>query len=52
MIDGARIVTPGLLHFARRGVKLYPRAVVVTLGWYLGRDLQCWSMEAGYNQQR
>jgi glycosyltransferase involved in cell wall biosynthesis len=52
MIDGARIVTPGLLHFARRGVALYPRAVVVTLGWYLGRDLQRWSMEAGYNQQR
>jgi glycosyltransferase involved in cell wall biosynthesis len=52
MIDGARIVTPGLLHFARRGVELYPRAVAVTLGWYLGRDLQRWSMEAGYNQQR
>jgi len=52
MIDGARIVTPGLLHFARRGAELYPRAVVVTLGWYLGRDLQRWSMEAGYNQQR
>ena len=52
MIDGARIVTPGLLHFARRGVELYPRAVVVTLGWYLGRDLQRWSMEAGYDRQR
>jgi glycosyltransferase involved in cell wall biosynthesis len=52
MIDGARIATPGMLHFARRGVELYPRAVVVTLGWYLGRDLQRWSMETGYNQQR
>jgi hypothetical protein len=52
MIDGARIVTPGILHFARRGVELYPRAVVVTLGWYLGRDLQRWSMETGYSQQR
>jgi glycosyltransferase involved in cell wall biosynthesis len=52
MIDGARIATPGLLHFARSGVVLYPRAVVVTLGWYLGRDLQRWSMEAGYDQQR
>jgi len=52
MIDGARIATPGMLHFARRGVELYPCAVVVTLGWYLGRDLQRWSMEAGYNQQR
>jgi hypothetical protein len=52
MIDGARIVTPGLLHFARHGTKLYPHAVAVSLGWYLGRDLQRWSMEAGYNQQR
>ena len=52
MIDGARIATPGLLHFARRGAELYPRSVVVTLGWYLGRDLQRWSMEAGYDQLR
>src|SRR5688500_17532744 len=35
MIDGARIVTPGLLHFARQGVRLYDRAIVATLGWYL-----------------
>jgi glycosyltransferase involved in cell wall biosynthesis len=32
MIDGARMVTPGLLHFARAGVALYPRAVVSGLG--------------------
>jgi hypothetical protein len=52
LIDGARIATPGILHFARHGVELYPRAVVVTLGWYLGRDLQRWSMDAGYDQKR
>ncbi len=52
MIDGARIVTPGLLHFARMGVGLYPRAVVATLGWYLGMDQQRWSAEGGYNQDR
>lgn len=52
MIDGARIVTPGFLHFAYHGAKLYPRAVVVTLGWYLGGDYQRWAMEAGYNQER
>lgn len=52
MIDGARIATPGILHFARHGVRLYRHAVVVTLGWYLGRDLQRWSMEAGYDQRR
>ena len=52
MIDGARIVTPGLLHFARAGVRLYPRAVVATLGWYLGLDQQKWSIEGGYNRDR
>src|SRR5687767_10230179 len=38
MIDGARIATPGLLHFARHGARLYPRAVVASLGWHLGLD--------------
>lgn len=52
MIDGARIATPGLLHFARHGAKLYDRAVVVTLGWYLGYDLQTWAVTAGYDQSR
>jgi glycosyltransferase involved in cell wall biosynthesis len=52
MIDGARILTPGVLHHARHGVTLSPRAVVATLGWYLGRDLQRWSIECGYDQRR
>lgn len=50
MIDGARIVTPGLLHFARSASLLYPRAIVATLGWYLGYDIQRRSIEAGYDQ--
>lgn len=49
MIDGARLVTPGLLHFAYHGVQLYEKAVVATLGWYLGADLQRWSMQAGHD---
>ena len=52
MIDGARIVTPGLLHFARLGAQLYPRPIVVTLGWYLGFDIQRWAIESGYNAAR
>lgn len=52
MIDGARIATPGLLHFAHHGARLYDKAVVATLGWYLGYDLQSWAMRAGYNQSR
>jgi glycosyltransferase involved in cell wall biosynthesis len=52
MIDGARIVTPGLLHFARHGARLYEKAVVATLGWYLGPDLQWRAIDGGYNQER
>lgn len=52
MIDGARIVTPGLLHYARTGVQMYPRGVVATLGWYLGYDQQRWGIECGYNKER
>jgi tetratricopeptide (TPR) repeat protein len=52
MIDGARIVTPGLLHFARHGTRLYEAAVVAVPGWYLGYDFQRWAMLAGYDQAR
>lgn len=49
MIDGARIVTPGLVHFALHGARLYKKSVVATLGWYLGYDFQRWSMQVGYD---
>ena len=52
MIDGARLVTPGLLNFARHGARLYDRAVVASLGYYLGFDMQRWSVQAGYNAER
>jgi glycosyltransferase involved in cell wall biosynthesis len=52
MIDGARVVTPGLLHFARIGARLCDKAVVATLGWYLGPDFQWRSMESGYDRAR
>ena len=48
MVDGARLVTPGLLHFAFAGVGLYETAVVCTLGYYLGYDLQRFSLLAGH----
>lgn len=52
MIDGARIVTPGLLGYALLGTRLYPRAVVATLGWYLGREYQRVALARGYDQAR
>lgn len=50
MIDGARIVTPGLLHFACHGARLHEAAVVAVPGWYLGYDFQRWAILAGYDQ--
>jgi hypothetical protein len=52
MIDGARIVTPGLLHFARHGARLAETAVVAAPGWYLGHDFQRRAMLNGYDQPR
>jgi glycosyltransferase involved in cell wall biosynthesis len=52
MIDGARLVTPGLLHLACHGARLSDKAVVATLGWYLGPDFQWRSMESGYDRVR
>jgi hypothetical protein len=49
MIDGARIVTPGVVYFSAHGVRLYNRAVVTSLGWYLGYDYQPWSILAGHD---
>jgi glycosyltransferase involved in cell wall biosynthesis len=50
MIDGARMVSPGMLHFALAGARLYDKAVVVAPGWYLGADYQNCAIPAGYNQ--
>ena len=52
LIDGARIVTPGLLNFARHGARLSNNAVVAALGWYLGFDFQRWAALAGYDETR
>jgi len=51
VIDGARLATPGLLRFAMHGARFSKRAVVGTVGWYLGFDLQRRQMEVpGHDQ--
>ena len=52
MIDGARIVTPGVLHYARHAAGLYDRAIVVAPGWYLGGDFQGAAITQGYDRDR
>lgn len=50
MIDGARIVTPNLLNFALRASSTYPRAVIATTGWTIGRHLQNQSHRHGFTE--
>jgi glycosyltransferase involved in cell wall biosynthesis len=53
MVDGARMVSPGLIHFARRGATLHDPAVVTALGWNLGFDSrQRWAVDCGYTRER
>ncbi|WP_445492912.1 glycosyltransferase [Rhodopseudomonas sp. RCAM05734] len=49
MVDGARIASPGLVHFARSGARMFERSIVGALGWYLGRDYQRFGVLAGYD---
>lgn len=49
-IDGARVASPGLLHFAQRGLALAERPVVAALAWHLGPRVQWLSMLDGYDR--
>jgi glycosyltransferase involved in cell wall biosynthesis len=50
MIDGARMVTPGLLDYARRAFGLYPDPVVTCPAWHLGSKPQQLSVGEGYDE--
>jgi cephalosporin hydroxylase len=50
MIDGAHVLTPGVLRFGLLGLESYAPAIVATQQWYLGPGQQSEAMEAGYDQ--
>ncbi len=50
MIDGARMLSPGVVAGARRAVKDNPEPVIAVLGLHLGPDHQRNSVNAGYTQ--
>jgi glycosyltransferase involved in cell wall biosynthesis len=50
MVDGARLVTPGLLAWAARAATLHPRAVVGTVNFHLGRERQGIAVARGYDE--
>jgi glycosyltransferase involved in cell wall biosynthesis len=51
MIDGARLVTPGVLSWGIRLVELAPRAMVEVRGWHLGPKWQPESVMEGYDHE-
>jgi hypothetical protein len=51
MIDGARMLTPGVVRELLRGVRLADDPIVSVPGWHLGPDLQYRSARRGYDRQ-
>lgn len=49
MVDGARILSPGIVRHALRALKAYTVPLVSTLAWHLGPDVQARSIPEGYN---
>jgi hypothetical protein len=52
MIDGARMVTPGMVSYMLAAAKLEENAVIASPGYHLGPKLQQLSILEGYNQER
>jgi glycosyltransferase involved in cell wall biosynthesis len=50
MIDGARLLTPGVLRHTLAAIRAYDDPVVATLSWHLGPDLQSRAVERGYSK--
>jgi hypothetical protein len=49
VLDGARMVTPGVVALARSALTLDPGTLVTTMAWHLGPDHQSRSRLAGYD---
>jgi cephalosporin hydroxylase len=50
MIDGAHVLTPGVLRYGMAGLRTYEPAVAVTQQWYVGPGQQPDAMYDGYDQ--
>jgi len=51
MIDGAHVLTPGVLEFGMKALRTYEPAVVATQQWYVGPGQQGDAQQAGYDQR-
>jgi len=50
MIDGAHVLTPGVLHHGMLALRAYEPAVVATQQWYVGPGQQDEALHEGYDQ--
>jgi cephalosporin hydroxylase len=50
MIDGAHMLTPGVLHFGLTALDTHAPAIVATQQWYLGPGQQGDAMNDGYDE--
>ncbi|MGH8978121.1 MAG: TylF/MycF/NovP-related O-methyltransferase, partial [Acidimicrobiia bacterium] len=50
MIDGAHVLTPGVLRFGMAGLATYEPAIVATQQWYVGPGQQGHAMDDGYDE--
>jgi glycosyltransferase involved in cell wall biosynthesis len=51
LLDGARLVTPNLIHFGLLAFRIYDDPIVEAMGWHLGPEKQQVSVTKGYNQE-
>jgi cephalosporin hydroxylase/GT2 family glycosyltransferase len=51
MIDGAHVLSPGVLQFGMKALRIYEPAVVATQQWYVGPGQQGDAQQAGYDQR-
>jgi glycosyltransferase involved in cell wall biosynthesis len=51
MVDGARMLSPGVLQYALRASQCYRHPLVSTLGFHLGHEPQPVSVPKGYDQR-
>ena len=51
MIDGAHVVTPGVLRYGMLGMATYAPAIVTAKQWYLGPGQQPQTVASGYDEE-
>jgi cephalosporin hydroxylase/glycosyltransferase involved in cell wall biosynthesis len=51
MIDGAHVLSPGVLHYGMLGIRAHSPAMVAVQQWYVGPGQQAEAIAEGYDQE-